>query len=533
MKMRVAAYCRVSTDNRDQENSFESQKRYFDDYIKMNQDWELVEIYADKGFSGTSTSKRIAFQKMILDAKDKKMDLILTKEISRFARNTMDSIEYTRMLKKLGVGVKFINDGINTIDNDGELRLTIMAGIAQDESRRTSERVKWGQKRRMEQGVVFGRELYGYNLEKGVLSINEEEAETVKLIFHKYLNEGKGTHVIARELYESNIMPKRTKRWSNSMILKMLRNEKYVGDLEQKKTITLDYLDHKKIYNKGQEEKVYLKDHHEAIIDRDMWNAVQVELDKRTLTKEQKSKHSNRYWCSGKLTCGECGSKFVSRTKNLKNGNLYKTWRCHNNAQFGSKKLDTHGNEVGCNIRSVNYIALNNVVNFILEYIKDYKDKAVSSFTSEIKNLRKKQKIQNTDSLLKKIEGINIKKQKLIDSMLDGIISQDDMSLMNEKYDSEIRELKEDIKAIEEINLINKNQADNLQVYIDRINSIIREMTHSNMDDIYKKTVDKIIVYENNILLLYLTCSPYPYKIQYHCTGKNENYKTECELLSE
>ena len=135
---------------------------------------------------------------MIQDSKDKKIDLIVTKEISRFARNTRDSLEYTRMLKKMGIGVFFINDNINTLDGDGELRLTIMSGIAQDESRRTSERVKWGQKRRMEQGVVFGRELLGYNLKNGVLTINKDESYIVKLILHKYLLEGKGTHVIAR-----------------------------------------------------------------------------------------------------------------------------------------------------------------------------------------------------------------------------------------------------------------------------------------------------------------------------------------------
>ncbi len=198
---RVAAYCRVSTDNLDQANSLESQQRYFNEYIRRNPLWELHEIYVDEGVSGTGTKKRAAFNRMIEDAKDHKFDLILTKEISRFARNVLDSIGYTRQLKAMGIGVIFMNDNINTLDADSELRLTIMSSIAQEESRRTSERVKWGHRRRMEQGVVFGRDMLGYDVRNGELHINPEGAEIVRLIFHKYLDEGKGTHVIAFSAY--------------------------------------------------------------------------------------------------------------------------------------------------------------------------------------------------------------------------------------------------------------------------------------------------------------------------------------------
>lgn len=173
---------------------------------------------------------------MIACAKNGDFDLIITKEISRFARNTLDSIYYTRELKKHGVGVIFMNDNINTLDGDAELRLAIMSSIAQEESRKTSERVKWGQKRQMEQGVVFGRSMLGYDVEGGKMTINEEGAKVVRLIFHKFVNEGKGTHVIARELREEGISPMRVKEWSNTVILRVIRNEKYCGDLVQKKT---------------------------------------------------------------------------------------------------------------------------------------------------------------------------------------------------------------------------------------------------------------------------------------------------------
>ena len=247
-KLRVAAYCRVSTDKDDQTNSLISQRKYFADYITHHDDWVLSDVYYDEGISGTQTKKRAGFNTMIEEAMQGEIDLILTKEVCRFARNTVDTLSYTRKLKDNGVGVIFTIDNIDTRDSDGELRLTIMASIAQEESRKTSERVKWGQKRRMEQGIVFGRDLIGYNVRNGELAINEEEVPIVRAIFHKYTNEGKGTHVIARELSEEGLRPKRVKLWSATVILRALRNEKYVGDLCQKKTFTPNYLTHAKKY---------------------------------------------------------------------------------------------------------------------------------------------------------------------------------------------------------------------------------------------------------------------------------------------
>lgn len=168
-KLKVAAYCRVSTEQDSQINSLESQKQYFASYIAENPDWELAEVYYDEGISGTQSSRRPAFNRMLRDAYQGNIDLILTKEVSRFARNTVDALSFTRKLKEHHVGVIFTLDNIDTRDTDGELRLTIMASLAQEESRKTSERVKWGQKRRMEQGVVFGRDLIGYRVQKGKL----------------------------------------------------------------------------------------------------------------------------------------------------------------------------------------------------------------------------------------------------------------------------------------------------------------------------------------------------------------------------
>ena len=305
--LRVAAYCRVSTDRDDQANSFESQQRYFREYIDRQPGWEPAGIFADEGLSGTSTKKRLAFQRMIAGARAGMLDLIVTKEISRFARNTLDSIYYTRELKRLGVGVLFLNDNLYTLDGDAELRLTILASIAQEESRRTSERVKWGQKRRMEQGVVFGRDLLGYDVRGGVLIVNEPGAQIVRDIFRRFVNDGKGAHTIARELNEAGVPTARGGPWRSSVILRILRNEKYCGDLVQKKTYTPDYLTHEKKYNRGQEAYVVLRDHHTPIIPRATFEAAGRILAARAQSQDGQPKHSRRYPLSGKLRCGVCG----------------------------------------------------------------------------------------------------------------------------------------------------------------------------------------------------------------------------------
>ena len=315
----VASYCRVSTDSADQTNSFEAQQRYFKEYIDRQPEWELYEIYADEGITGTSTKKRAAFNRMIHDAHMGKFKLIITKEVSRFSRNILDTISYTRELRRLGVGVLFMNDGISTLEPDAELRLSIMGSIAQEESRKTSSRVKWGQIRQMERGVVFGRSLLGYTVKDGRMTVEPEGAALVRLIFNKYGIEKKGTTVIARELREAGYLTYRgNSKWSNSHILKILKNEKYVGDLVQKKTFTPDYLTHAKKYNYGEEELVVIENHHEPIIDRDLWNLVQSEIARRNRHGTLGAGHSNRYVFSGRIKCGACGASFVSRQRKRK-----------------------------------------------------------------------------------------------------------------------------------------------------------------------------------------------------------------------
>lgn len=313
---------------------------------------ELYCIYADEGTSGTSTKKRTQFNKMIQDALSGKFQLILTKEVSRFSRNILDTIGYTRQLKSLGIGVVFLNDGINTLDPDAELRLSIMGSIAQEESRRTSFRVKWGQTRQMEKGVVFGRSLLGYDVACGKIEPEPYGAEIVRYIFGSYCSGKKSAKNIADDLKSRGIKTfSGGDTWSPGQIIKILKNEKYAGDLVQKKTFTPDYLTHEKKYNHGQEQLVIIKDHHIPIVSRDMWNRAQDIMARRS------RKRGAPTFCgtgvfSGKIKCGECGKNFVSRLKYRKDGTFYRCWGCSSAVRYGSKKSSPDGCDVGIMLRS-------------------------------------------------------------------------------------------------------------------------------------------------------------------------------------
>lgn len=521
-KLKVAAYCRVSTDKEDQVNSLSGQIKYFTEYISGHADWQMCEVYYDEGISGTSIKKRVGFNRMIQDAAKGKMNLILTKEVSRFARNTVDTLSYTRKLKDIGVGVLFMTDNIDTRDSDGELRLSIMASIAQEESRKTSERVKWGQKRRMEQGVVFGRDLLGYFVKDGQISINPEEAETVKLIFHKFLDEGKGSHIIARELLEAGIRPKRTKEWSNTVILRMLRNEKYVGDLCQKKTFTPDYLSHSKKYNRGNEDMVFIRDHHEAIIDRDTWDKVQEELKRRTVTDEQKSKHSNRYWCSGKIICGECGQRFVSRTKRLKGGEIYKAWRCYAAANHGVAKIDARGNHLGCNSSSINDRVLSSCIGYVMRHIQANKDTIIKEMLAEIKSVQAMENNIDTAPLYAKIDNLNDKKRRAIDLVLEGTITREDLKQQTAYYNAEIEALSQKIVDAENINVVHQRQIDGIQRYIGEISKMMNFDAENEL--LYREVLNKVVVYNGNIAIVYLNCVPFGIKLHYRSSGRLDKF---------
>ncbi len=537
-KRKVAAYCRVSTDNEDQANSFESQQRYFRQYIERNPDWELYEVFADEGISGTNTKKRKEFNRMIACAKNGDFDLIVTKEISRFARNTLDSIFYTRDLKKHGVGVIFLNDNINTLDGDAELRLAIMSSIAQEESRKTSERVKWGQKRQMEQGVVFGRSMLGYDVKDGKMYINEDGAKVVRLIFHKFVNEGKGTHVIARELREAGIKPMRVKEWQNTVILRVIRNEKYCGDLVQKKTYTPDFLSHEKKVNLGQEEFVIIKDHHEPIISRELFEKANRMLDEKSLSQEGKAKHSNRYPFSGKIKCGCCGRSYVARYKTRKDGSRYKAWRCLEAARHGNPHVDKAGNQVGCRGLSIRSEDATHIMYLVTNSLKYNKEKITNNLLAIIKSIISADMphgiqvcpkgaamdITDTDSekLKSQIKATLQKRTNLIDLYTSGDITRDEFAAARAKCENEIAELQSVMDSMPKypgkcsggaFDRIDKRrerpskQQELVAEITEAMNELINGVEYE--DDFYKEILDKMVVNDKDHIDVYLNMLPF------------------------
>ncbi len=507
-KKKVAAYCRVSTDNEDQANSFESQQRYFRQYIERNPDWELYAIFADEGISGTNTKKRKEFNRMIECAKNGDFDLIITKEISRFARNTLDSIFYTRDLKKHGVGVIFLNDNINTLDGDAELRLAIMSSIAQEESRKTSERVKWGQKRQMEQGVVFGRSMLGYDVKDGKMTINEDGAKIVRLIFHKFVDEGKGTHVIARELREEGIEPMRVKEWQNTVILRVIRNEKYCGDLVQKKTYTPDFLSHEKKYNRGQEEFVIIKDHHEPIISRELFDKANRILDAKSLSQEGKAKHSNRYPFSGKIKCGRCGASYVARYKTRKDGSRYKAWRCYEAANHGRPHIDKAGNQVGCSGESIRNEDAIYLLYLVCRELKINRQKVVDNLTKTIDAVMRIDLTgTSTSALSEKIEEAKKKRTGLIDLYTSGDIDKTEFTALRAKYDEDIEKLKSMAEGIEQQQTMILKQQELMADIKNAINELINGIQYE--DEYYTQILDKMVINDKNHIDVYLKMLPH------------------------
>lgn len=507
----VASYCRVSTDKDDQANSFAAQQRYFKEYIDRQPDWELYEVYADEGITGTSTKKRTNFNRMIHDAHMGKFKLIITKEVSRFSRNILDTISFTRELKSLGVGVLFMNDGISTLEPDAELRLSIMGSIAQEESRKTSTRVKWGQTRQMERGVVFGTSMLGYDVKGGTLTINPEGAEIARLIFHKYAVEKKGTTVIARELREAGYQTYHgSTNWSNSHIVKILKNEKYVGDLTQKKTFTPDYLTHAKKYNHGEEEMITITNHHEPIISREIWNMTQAELQKRNRHGELGAGHSNRYVFSGKIKCGECGYSFVSRYKKRKDGTKYRKWGCLAATDHNTGRVDAEGNPVGCNIGRMlrDEVAMDILRQGIqsLQMDADWIIRNVSALALEVIREGESESADTEDQLQYQMDQLTKKKEAVLDAFFSQTVTKEEMRLMNERYDQELATLDQRMQAVREKQKLSYDASSLADDVRQKVKAIVCGETDSEV--FYKNILDHMTVYRGGRVELRLNLLP-------------------------
>ena len=346
-KKRVAAYCRVFTDSEEQLNSYEAQKSYYTQKIADSPDWEMAGIYADEGISGTSMKKRTEFKKMITACKRGRIDLIITKSLSRFARNTVDCLETVRLLKANGIGVYFEKENINTLTESSEFLITLFSGFAQAESESLSKNVAWGWRKSAEAGNVYFqyKRMLGYRKgTDGQPEIVPEEAKIIRRIYRRYLA-GCSLGQIKQELEQDNIpTAQKVERWSSAVIHNILTNEKYMGDALLQKTYITDCISKKVKKNMGERPMYYVENNHPAIIPRETFDQVQKEMTRRSSKRKvlQKSgktelgKYSGKYALTELLVCGECGSPY-KRVTWARNGKKRIVWRCVSRLEFGTK----------------------------------------------------------------------------------------------------------------------------------------------------------------------------------------------------
>ncbi len=345
-RIRVAAYCRVSTDSEEQLNSYKSQVTYYSDLIKKNKEWELAGIYADEAITGTQVTKREEFQRMINDSMNGHIDMIITKSISRFARNTLDTLKYVRLLKENNIAVYFEDEKINTLTMDGELLLVVLSSVAQQEVENISTNVKKGLKMKMKRGELIGFQGclgYDYDASDKSIHVNKEEAEIVKLIFQMYI-EGQGATLIKNELNNLGFKSKKGNLWTQSTVIGIIRNEKYKGDILLGKTFTVDPISKRRLDNLGEEDQFYIKKHHEPIVSEEVFEKAQEILKRRgknrskmVSTSGKREKFSRQYAFSCMLECGFCGSNLSRRSWHSSSVHQKTMWQCVTGTKRGKQ----------------------------------------------------------------------------------------------------------------------------------------------------------------------------------------------------
>ena len=347
-QLRVAAYCRVSTDDEEQLTSYEAQKNYYTDKIMTNKEWTMAGIFADEGITGTSARKRPEFLRMIRQCKQGKIDIVLTKSISRFARNTVDCLNYVRALKELGIAVIFEKENMNTLEVDSEILITMLGAFAQSESESISANVRWGIRQAMKEGkaTIQYKYLYGYRKgDDGKPEIIPDQAEVVRKIYDLFLS---GTPVRGiQEYLNASAVPNINgeSKWARSAIDSILTNEKYCGDVLLQKTYIDDCINKKVKKNTGQLPMYLVQNHHEGIISREAFDAAQAELSRRNAGKSPskknaptgRSRYSSKYALSDRLYCGECGTRYQRCTWRNRDGSKRIVWRCVSRVDYGSK----------------------------------------------------------------------------------------------------------------------------------------------------------------------------------------------------
>ena len=487
-ELAVAYYARVSTEKDEQINSLGNQKRYFEDYIAANPHWTFAGGYVDEGISGTSVEGREQFLQMIEDAKCGRFDLIVTKEISRFARNTLDSLRYTRELLRCGVGVYFQNDNINTFDKDAELRLTIMSSIAQDEVRKLSERTRFGFKRAQENSVLLGQNnLFGYNKVDGRLEIVEPEAAVVREVFERYAAGDLGLRAIANDLDSRGVRGRQGKPLTYSTLYGMIRNPKYKGCYAGRRYASRDYRDKRSYRLSADKWLVHKDDRVPAIVPEALWEQANRLLASRGKTMKAHAQASqNRYAYSGKLICARHGTTFHRHVYKSKSRGEAECWNC--------RLYREKGKQGGCDSPTVYSHELDRILERVFEQITDERSAAVQEYIDNLRAFSAQQ--DNAPALAQveqEIEAVTRRKDKLLDLALAGALSNDEFKQRNETCN-------EQLAALEQQRTELQNADKTLEERIRRVENLRRiieerwQMSCGFSREMSKALVDHIVV---------------------------------------
>ncbi len=485
-KTRVAAYCRVSTDSDEQETSYDTQIQHYTSYIESHPDWVLAGIYADDGISGVNAKKRDEFQRMINDCHDGKIDMVITKSISRFARNTVDCLNYTRALKNKNIGVYFEKENIHTLDAKGEVLMTIMASLAQQESESLSANVRLGLQFRYQQGKVQVNHNWflGYTKdEEGHLIIDQEQAEVVKRIYREYLS-GKSFLKIKKSLEADGILNGAGReKWNESNIKQILTNEKYIGDALLQKTYTVDILEKKREANKGQVPKYYVENSHEGIIPKEIFLKVQEEILRRANLTKGTTRHrrvySGRYALSGIVFCAHCGDIF-RRIKWNNRGCKSTVWRC-------VSRVEKDGPD--CLARTVHEELLHDVVVMAINEAFREKENILPLLIENIESSLE----ENTANRIAAVdEQIKVLQQELLATA--GIKNSGD------EIGMEIRRLREEKQAIQAEEASRQDLKTRINELIAFLEALTCELTEYD-EEFVRALLDKITVYDDHFIV--------------------------------
>jgi len=493
-KLRVAAYCRVSTDSEEQLVSLQVQKTHYDSYIKANPEWEYAGLYYDEGISGTKKENRSELLRMISDCENRKIDLIITKSISRFARNTTDCLEMVRKLVDLGVYIYFEKENINTQSMESELMLSILNGLAESESVSISENSKWSIQRRFQNGTFkFSYPPYGYENISGQMVVNSKQSEVVKLIFAEVLS-GKGTQKIADDLNNQSVPTKKGGRWTATTVRAILCNEKYTGDIIFQKTYTDSHFNRHTNY--GEKDMYLVENHHEAIVSHEDFEAVDAIINQRAKEKgieKRNGKYQNRYSFSGKIICSECGSTFKRRIHSA-GIRKYTAWCCNKHLKQITE----------CSMQFIRDEDIKTAFVTMMNKLIFGKKLILRPLLDGLRNQN------NTDSF-RKIEELETKIEKNMEQsqMLTGLMTKGylEPALFNKEKnslaseDARLRAKKQQLT-----HSVNGNLAK-----VEEVNSLLKITTKSKMltayeDELFENYVERIIVYSRDEIDFELKC---------------------------